>query len=124
LRIVVYRDGLSLKACPGIAKVAGERFDADNACRENLINNITNSAVTKQADGTDYMLPLCRKETLELLGITVEEMEELCRVATRYVRHAIDEAPRMESRMSGDRSTDWTELPEALQQRMLPLAAA
>lgn len=124
LRIVVYRDGLSLKACPGIAKVAGDRFDAGNACRENLINNITHSAVTKQTDGTEYMLPLCREETLELLGITMEEMEELCRVATRYVRHAIDEVPRMEARLSGDQRTDWTELPESLHRRMLPMHAA
>jgi len=124
LRIVVYRDGLSLKACPTIAKVANERFDAANAGRENLINNITNSSVAKKTDGTEYMLPLCCEETLELLGITMDEMEELCRVATRYVRHAIDEVPRMDERMSGDHQPDWSEMPIAVQRRMLSLHAA
>ena len=31
-------------------------------------------------------------------GIDELEIEELCRVATRYVRHAIDEIPRMDTR--------------------------
>ncbi len=124
LRVVVYRDGLSLKACPTIAKVANQRFDAESACRANLINNITHSSVTQKTDGTEYMLPLCCEETLELLGISISELEELCRVATQYVRHAIDEIPRMEARMDGSQPTDWTELPVSVARRMLPMMAA
>jgi hypothetical protein len=124
LRVVVYRDGLSLKACPTIAKVASQRFDAANASRENLINNITNSSVTKKTDGTEYMLPLCCEQTLELLGISVIEMEELCRVATQYVRHVIDEIPNMHARMDGSLQADWSELPESVARRMLPSMAA
>lgn len=124
LRVVVYRDGLSLKACPTIAKVASQPFDAANAGRENLINNITNSSVTKKTDGTEYMLPLCCEQTLELLGISVMEMEELCRVATQYVRHAIDEIPNMSARMDGSLQADWSELPESVARRMLPTMAA
>jgi len=124
LRVVVYRDGLSLKACPTIAKVASTRFDAGNANRDNLINNITNSAVTTKTDGTEFMLPLCCEETLQVLGISTEELEELCRVATQYVRHAIDEIPRMESRMDTGHRADWSDLPETVRQRMVPLQAA
>ena len=124
LRIVVYRDGLSLKACPTIAKVANQCFDAANAGRDNLINNITNSSVTKQTDGTEYMLPLCSEQTLEVLGITPAEMAELCRVATEYTLHAIDEIPRMERRMDSSCDADWSEIPESVQLRMSSLKAA
>ncbi|TVS12674.1 MAG: hypothetical protein EA424_22325 [Planctomycetaceae bacterium] len=124
LRIVVYRDGLSLKACPTIAKVASTRFDAEHAGRENLINNITNSSVTTKSDGTEYMLPLCCEETLRILGISNSEMDELCRVATQYVRHAIDEIPRMESRMDGGHRADWSDVPAPVRQRMVSLNAA
>ena len=123
LRVVVYQDGMSLKACPTIAKVASEPFDAFNAGRENLINNITNSSVTKKVDGTDYMLPLSCSQTLELLGITLEDLDELCRVATRYVRHVIDEIPRMKSRMKHERGSDWSPLPSTLQRQLSSIHA-
>ena len=90
----------------------------------NLISNITNSAVTTKTDGTEFMLPLCCEESLQVLGITTEELEELCRVATQYVRHAIDEIPRMESRMDAGHQADWSDLPETVRQRMVPLQAA
>ena len=124
LRVVVYRDGLSLKACPTIAKVACQRFDADNASRDNLINNITNASVAKQTDGTEFMLPLCNDETLDLLGITAAEMQELCRVATDYVRHAIDEIPQMGSRLEASLSNQSVALPESVLSRMVPARAA
>jgi len=94
LRVVVYRDGLSLKACPTIAKVASERFDAETTQRSQLINNITHASSTKPVDGTDFMLPLCNEQTLRTLGVSVEELRTLCAVATRYVRHVVDAIPR------------------------------
>lgn len=100
LRIVVYRDGLSLKACPTIAKVANQRFDAEHTSRDNLINNITNSSFTRKTSGTEFMLPLCHEATLQTLDLAVDELEELCRVATQYVRFAIDEIPSMAARMN------------------------
>ncbi len=124
LRVVVYRDGLSLKACPTIAKVAANRFNELSPGRENLINNITNSSVTQKSDGTEYMLPLCCEETARLLQISNEELEELCKVATRYVQHAIDEIPRMSSRMSAAPTRDWPQWHEKLRSRMLPVMAA
>lgn len=43
LRIVVYRDGDTLRAFPSICKVARETWDAANPSRAQLINNITSS---------------------------------------------------------------------------------
>jgi hypothetical protein len=123
LRIVVYQDGVCLKACPTIAKVASERFDATKAGRENLINNITNSSVTKKVDGTDYMLPLSCEETLKLLGIKLDELDELCRVATRYVRHVIDEIPRMQGRIRDEHQRDWPAFSSTIQRELSPIVA-
>jgi hypothetical protein len=94
LRVVVYRDGLALKACPTIVKVASERFDAETIQRGQLINNITHASSTKPVDGTDFILPLCNEQTLRTVGVSVEEMKTLCAVATRYVRHVVDAIPR------------------------------
>lgn len=112
LRVVVYRDGMALKACPTIAKVAAEAFDEGSANRSNLINNITNSAVTRQSDGTEFMLPLCNEETLELLGLTVADLDELCRVATSFVKLAVQEIDVMEERMNAGCLRDWPEVGE------------
>jgi len=96
LRVVVYRDGETLRACPGIAKVAAAPFDPRNPCRDNLINNITNASTVHHKNGTEQMLPLCSSATLEQLGIGPEALGELCRVATRYVHHAIQEIPQQQ----------------------------
>jgi len=124
LRVVVYRDGLSLKACPTIAKVAVQEYDAEDAGKHNLINNITHASANYKVNGTDFMLPLCNRETLALLGITENEMGELCRVATEYVRYAIDQIPQMEERMS--RSLEFTPatLPTPVLERMRGLSQA
>ena len=101
LRVVVYRDGYDLKACPTIAKIAKERFDTVSAGRHNLINNITHSAVASQSDGTGFMMPLCSEETLALLSLSLGDMEELCRVATSYVRHAVNNVHRLAKQFPG-----------------------
>ncbi|MEX0793904.1 MAG: hypothetical protein WD045_12270 [Pirellulaceae bacterium] len=90
LRVVVYRDGETLKAFPSIAKVARERTDDNVFVRRALINNITASGDTVKVSGTDYMLPLCNERTLELLGLSEIELHQLCRMATGYVRHVLD----------------------------------
>jgi hypothetical protein len=90
LRVVVYRDGETLKAFPSIAKIAREKCDDNVFVRRALINNITASGDTVKVSGTDYMLPLCNERTLELLGLTEIELHQLCRMATGYVRHVLD----------------------------------
>jgi len=93
LRVVVYRDGDRLRTCPTIAKVAVAPFDPERPCRDSLINNITNASTLHQKHGTEQMLPLCSHQTLELLGIRIDELAELCRVATAYLQLAIREIP-------------------------------
>jgi hypothetical protein len=92
IRVVVYRDGLSLKALPSIAKFSSQGYDADRPARLSLINNITTSAEARQREGTDFMLPLCNEETLDLLQIRGEQMEALCAYCTGYLRHVLDQA--------------------------------
>ena len=91
LRVVVYRDGDMLRALPSIAKIARERSGDSSFVRRALINNITASSDTTKVQGTDYMLPLCHRRTLGMLGLTVEEMSELCYLATGYVAHVLNE---------------------------------
>lgn len=91
LRVVVYRQGLSLRAFPSIAKIARERDDAGGNVRRALINNITASGDTPKVRGTDYMLPLCNEQTLAMLDLSLGELEAMCQAATRYVRHVLDQ---------------------------------
>jgi len=123
LRVVVYRDGLSLRACPTIAKVASQRFADDQNCRESLINNITHTSANTNQDGGQFMLPLCNRQMLELLDIQVEEITQLCRTATQYVRFCIDEIPRMERRIQHPSADASLPIPPAILQRMLPSRA-
>jgi hypothetical protein len=91
LRIVVYRHGMTLRAFPSIAKIARERDDRAGSVRRALINNITASGDTTKVCGLDYMLPLCSERTLEMLGLSLDEIEVLCAAATGYVRYILDQ---------------------------------
>lgn len=91
LRVVVYRQGSTLRAFPSIAKIARERDTAGGTARRALINNITASGDTAKVCGTDYMLPLCNERTLEMLGLDPSELESVCGTLTRYVRHILDQ---------------------------------
>jgi hypothetical protein len=90
LRVVVYHDGGWLKAFPSIAKVASEAYDPARPSHLSLINNITTSAQAKQSAGVEFMLPLANRATLELLGLTQAEIEELCSAATGFMRFVLD----------------------------------
>lgn len=91
LRVVVYRHGMSLRAFPSIAKIARERDGGGGRVRRALINNITASGDTSKVNGVEYMLPLCNERTLEILDLSLDEMESLCAAATGYVRHVLDQ---------------------------------
>jgi hypothetical protein len=90
LRVVVYRDGMKLKAFPSIVKIASEPFDPVGPSPLSLINNITTSSQAKRSAGVDYMMPLANRRTLALLGLGTEELMDLCAGATRFVRHVLD----------------------------------
>jgi hypothetical protein len=90
LRIVVYRDGMYLKAFPSVIKIASETYDADEPSHLSLINNITTSAQATHKAGVEFMQPLANRETLELLDISLEELLELCEAATSFLRDVLD----------------------------------
>ncbi len=90
LRVVVYREGMFLKAFPSIAKVSCKAYDPNEADHQSLINNITASTTATHTDGTEHMLPLANLETLETLGLTPRHLQELCAFATRWVRHILN----------------------------------
>lgn len=89
LRVVVYREGTQIKAFPSIAKISSQRFNAGAIDRLMLINNVTTSSAATRSKGADFVLPLSCAATLELFEITEEQLTELCRFATGYVRHVI-----------------------------------
>jgi hypothetical protein len=91
LRVVVYRQGMELLAYPSIAKVAHEQYNPNNPSdKSSLINNITFSAKEVSKCGSEFMLPLSSRRTLELLGITQAELTELSSYCTHFVRHVIN----------------------------------
>jgi hypothetical protein len=90
VRVIVYRDGMNLKAFPSITKIASEVYDARHPSHLSLINNITASAEATKSQGVEFMLPLCNRETMNLLGITQEQMTELCTFATSFMRFVLD----------------------------------
>lgn len=90
IRIAVYRDGDTLKAFPSITKIASERYDPACPAQMALINNITASAQSKRTAGTEFMLPLSRRDTLDLLDLTVADIEHVCTASTRFVRFLLD----------------------------------
>ncbi len=91
LRVVVYRDGDSLCAFPSIAKIAREPVDCGGEQRRSLINNITASGDTSKVCGTDFMLPLCNQDSLQLLGLSEDDLLALSETCTGYVRHVVDQ---------------------------------
>lgn len=91
LRVVVYRDGMWLKAFPSITKVSSQAYDRDRPSHLSLINNITTSAEATKAQGVEFMLPLSNRATLDLLEITPEQLHEVCRFATGFLRHVLDQ---------------------------------
>jgi hypothetical protein len=91
LRIVIYRDGNVLKAFPSITKVASQVYNADQPSHMSLINNITASAQATQSAGVEHMLPLCRRDTLDLLGLTPEDLRDVSRFTTGYIKYVLDQ---------------------------------
>ena len=91
LRVVVYRKGRMLHAIPSIAKVAPEKWDPAHPTRGALINNVSASIRGGKTSGADHVLPLCRRETLQTLGLDENVLLELCRWATAYVAHVLAE---------------------------------
>jgi hypothetical protein len=103
VRIVTYREKNKLYAIPSIVKMSCQRYDEHHTSRQMLINNITSGAEETASSGIRYMLPLCRRDTLELLGIPMEQLVELCQFATSYIGSVLDTITQVKPpRVSGD----------------------
>lgn len=99
LRIVVYRDGLMLRAFPSIVKVASEVFHAEQPTHLSLLNNITTSAAATHTAGVEHMLPLANAKTLQLLGLSLEDLRQVSALATGYVRFVLNQVQAAPSRL-------------------------
>jgi hypothetical protein len=91
LRVPVYRDGMTLKAFPSIIKIASEKYDAQRPAHLSLINNITASAQAKSRAGVEFMLPLANRQTWNLIGVSLDEMMELCSALTGFTRFLLEQ---------------------------------
>lgn len=89
MRIVVYRDGDVLRACPAIAKIASARWNPEAPTPSMLLNNITYSTEQSGQPGHRFILPLCNADTLESLGLSLDLVRETSRFATTYVAAAL-----------------------------------
>lgn len=93
LRMMVIRDGDSLQAVPSIVKVASVAYDPAHTERLMLLNNIDASKKAHNRSGLEFMLPLGSPDTLSLLGITMEQLTDLCRFTTAFVEHVLETVP-------------------------------
>jgi len=64
-----------------------------------LINNITASCVRTQAKGTEFMFPLANRNTLRMFGLNDQNILAVCSVATRFVRHVLDQVQQNPARL-------------------------
>lgn len=90
LRLVVYRNGESLHAVPGIAKIAPQPAEANTYAA--WLNTISTDKA-ENTDETDYMIALCQEQHLPWLGLTTEDLEQLCSWATQCVARALTNNP-------------------------------
>jgi len=89
IRVVVYRHGAEIRAVPSIAKVSSRAFDPLENDRMSLINNITASTTSTHREGTDFILPMASPSTLEVLGVTIEEMRSLSVHCTAFMEYVL-----------------------------------
>jgi hypothetical protein len=78
------------RSAPRPLQVAREAFDPSRPDKSSLINNITTSAKATSQAGSEFMLPLACARTLRLLGISEQELGQLCGAATAFIRHVVD----------------------------------
>lgn len=99
LRIIVYRENLQIKAFPSIVKVCFKKYDENNVDRLMLLNNIAASAGKSLSDGSNFMLPLSNPETVKLLGMSPEHIEELCKFSCDFVKYTINRIEQQSGRL-------------------------
>ncbi len=94
LRVVVLRHDDGLIAIPSIAKVSPTAFDVNQIERSMLINNISTSTHETAIDGKNFILPLANYETLEILGLTVDQVTLLSQDCAALMAYSLDDLER------------------------------
>lgn len=90
LRVVIYREGTTLKAFPSMVKISSKAYNAKNPDRWMLLNNVAIShAVHAEEKQLSYMIPLCNQETLNLIDLDMRHLETLCGFSTQLIGHVL-----------------------------------
>lgn len=90
MRVIVYREGDILKPFPSIVKISSRKYDPQTPDRLMLLNNVAAASGVTKIESTNYMLPLSNRETLNVIGISEEQLFELASFATNYVGYGIN----------------------------------
>lgn len=91
LRVIVYREDNKLKAFPSVVRVAGLPYDESNFDRLMLLSyaSLGDSKITMPK--YKFLMPLSNNETLNILGLKMDELEDLCSFSTNYINYTIRE---------------------------------
>jgi hypothetical protein len=86
--------------------VSARAFDASKPAKMSLLGNISTSAEKTGTEGTEHMLPLCNRQTLDLLGMSVDQLREVSFFCTSYMRFALDRLQETPERFALPRTRD------------------
>lgn len=90
LRVIVYRENNILKAFPSVVRVATLPYDTDNFDKLMLLSyaSLGDSKIT--VPKYKFLMPLSNTETLNLLNIKFDELQNLCSFSTNFINYAIN----------------------------------
>lgn len=104
-RVAVYADysdqekGPQLKAAPAIIKIDGgsKLGEGQSGDFSKQFASVSAQVLATGLPASEFMKPLCSEETLDLVGVTVDEMTELCKWSTRAVAHILTNVDQSDS---------------------------
>lgn len=96
-RVAVYSDysdkekGPQLKAVPAIIKIDGGSKLAEGQSGDfsKSFASVSAQVLATGLPASEFMKPLCSEDTLDLVGVSVAEMTDLCKWSTRLVSHIL-----------------------------------
>ncbi|MDX2084763.1 MAG: hypothetical protein SFZ03_05180 [Candidatus Melainabacteria bacterium] len=88
-RVMVYREGRQIKACPSLVKIASQAYDHRVNDRLMLLNNVSASTAFTRQSGLDFVLPLTHPATLQTLGLSEALLAEMCSFSTTFVQFVL-----------------------------------
>lgn len=104
-RVAVYSDysdkekGPQLKAAPAIIKIDGGSKLAEGQSGDfsKQFASVSAQVLATGLPASEFMKPLCSKETMDLVGVSEAEMTELCKWSTRAVAHILSNVDQADS---------------------------